>query len=208
MIELLVVIAVISLLAALVVPGVNNAMRNAIATKCVNNLRQVATALDVYIQDHDNYYPSYPSSNGLYASQYGTVQKSTTSGELQYYISPQIGSKNIKGKYDPNFICPGTSKLESKYKDNVQYLLNHNARLDGNTAVDVWGNANPGGIKESKRRLSAPSNEWMMRDVDQTWKDINPGWGNYNDFAPFPGHYTKWNVLYFDFHVGDEAAGG
>lgn len=197
LIELLVVIAIIALLAAILVPAVTKAMRRAVATQCASNLRQNGQALDLFIEDHDGYYPSYPSSNGIYASQHARFN--TDNRQLRYHLSPYLGTKGLKIAYEPTFLCPGTSRLPSSYKNNVQYLANHAAKVDGEKSKDVWGYPDNGQVP--KKRREQPTTEWLLMDVDQTHFSINPGWGNYADFAPYPGHFDRWNTLYFDLHV-------
>lgn len=198
LIEMLVVIAIMALLAALLVPSVTRALRRGVSQTCLSNLRQNGQAIDLYIEDHDGYWPTHPSSNGIWASQ--TAKVSTDNKQLRYHLSPYLGTKGATLKYEPTFLCPGTSRLPSRYKDNVQYLANHSASLGGRSREDVWGYPDNGQIP--KKRIEAPSTEWLLMDVDQVHFSINPGWGNYADFAPYPGHYDRWNTLYFDLHVG------
>jgi len=58
LIELLVVIAIIALLAALLLPALNRAKIQATSTACKNHLRQMAVALQLYVNtDAGNHYP-------------------------------------------------------------------------------------------------------------------------------------------------------
>ncbi|MBI4028664.1 MAG: prepilin-type N-terminal cleavage/methylation domain-containing protein [Verrucomicrobia bacterium] len=71
LIELLVVIAIISILAALLTPALKSARDSAKSAKCVNNLKQIGTALMICVNEHDDYIPqNYPWSDsapgGLY----------------------------------------------------------------------------------------------------------------------------------------------
>jgi len=52
LIELLVVIAIIAILAALLVPAVSNAVERGRMAKCTSNVRQMAVALTMYVDDH------------------------------------------------------------------------------------------------------------------------------------------------------------
>jgi prepilin-type processing-associated H-X9-DG protein len=57
LVELLVVIAVISLLLAILMPALEKARRQARAAACQVNLRQWATTLALYAQDHEGRFP-------------------------------------------------------------------------------------------------------------------------------------------------------
>jgi prepilin-type N-terminal cleavage/methylation domain-containing protein/prepilin-type processing-associated H-X9-DG protein len=57
LIELLVVIAVIAILAALLFPVFAQARERARMTACVSNMRQIGTALMLYVQDYDQTFP-------------------------------------------------------------------------------------------------------------------------------------------------------
>ncbi len=59
LIELLVVIAIIAVLAALLFPVFSAAREKARATTCLSNMRQINTALSLYVQDYDEMYPGY-----------------------------------------------------------------------------------------------------------------------------------------------------
>jgi prepilin-type N-terminal cleavage/methylation domain-containing protein/prepilin-type processing-associated H-X9-DG protein len=57
LIELLVVIAIIAILAAILFPVFSRAREQARKTACLSNLKQVGTALMMYVQDWDETYP-------------------------------------------------------------------------------------------------------------------------------------------------------
>ncbi|HKQ39183.1 MAG TPA: prepilin-type N-terminal cleavage/methylation domain-containing protein [Verrucomicrobiae bacterium] len=56
LIEMLVVIAVISILATLLLPALNNAKEKGRHAACVSNLRQVALSARLYMDDHEGPY--------------------------------------------------------------------------------------------------------------------------------------------------------
>src|SRR5262245_57150515 len=57
LIELLVVIAIIAILAAILFPVFARAREQARKATCLSNLRQMGTAVTMYVQDYDETYP-------------------------------------------------------------------------------------------------------------------------------------------------------
>jgi len=66
LIELLVVIAIIAILAGIIFPVFAKARAKARQATCMSNLRQLATAIDLYASDWDETYPG--ATNGLAGS--------------------------------------------------------------------------------------------------------------------------------------------
>src|SRR5260370_13039338 len=57
LIELLVVIAIIAILAAILFPVFAQAREKARSISCLSNTKQIGTALMMYVQDYDEFYP-------------------------------------------------------------------------------------------------------------------------------------------------------
>ena len=65
LIELLVVIAIIAILAAILLPALQQARERAMATNCISNLKQMATVGRMYLDAHRDFWSAY-GNNGNY----------------------------------------------------------------------------------------------------------------------------------------------
>jgi prepilin-type N-terminal cleavage/methylation domain-containing protein/prepilin-type processing-associated H-X9-DG protein len=65
LIELLVVIAIIAILAALLFPAIRSAKQESATTGCLSNLRQIASLIQLYTNDHDNYFMPVGGNSGV-----------------------------------------------------------------------------------------------------------------------------------------------
>ena len=75
LVELLIVIGIIAILAGLLLPALSNARQKAKEISCVNNLKQLATGIIMYLDDHNwrqhvpfvsNLYPHYITTKDIY----------------------------------------------------------------------------------------------------------------------------------------------
>src|SRR4026207_868242 len=72
LVELLVVIAVITILAALLLPALNQAQEKARTTYCLNNLKQWGLATQMYASDNNDRLPPEGFANPMGAEQLAT----------------------------------------------------------------------------------------------------------------------------------------
>ena len=67
LIELLVVIAIIAILAAILMPALQQARDRAMSTKCISNLKNCGTLAQMYLDGHQDYWTAglFPANNSL-----------------------------------------------------------------------------------------------------------------------------------------------
>ena len=110
LIELLVVIAIIAILAAMLLPALNNAQASGQSIKCVNNLKQLGAFQVMYAGDNrDNYAPSANANWDTKPRWYNLLYPYT--GGVEIYRCPS----NPKDKTNPDLVVfdGGTDDAES-----------------------------------------------------------------------------------------------
>ena len=88
LIELLVVIAIIAILAAILFPVFARAREKARATACLNNAKQMATAVQMYAQDYDESVIPYYQDGNPSGSQCWWQMMEPYVKNMQIYLCP------------------------------------------------------------------------------------------------------------------------
>jgi type II secretory pathway pseudopilin PulG len=208
LIELLVVIAIIAILAAMLLPALARAKDKAIRTECLNNLKQVGLALQIYANDNRDKLPApLPSSNtGFWA-----------------WDLPWVPGLNIlnSGAIWKIFYCPGTAwrfaetndyELFWNFVPNGYHVLDYALTLPGvptMISTNVNTNMTPSSITYGVIYYPPPSPVDRVLAADATimqgpgnWRNIQGGYRLPHTTAHLNGSIPAGgNVEFVDGHA-------
>lgn len=193
LVELLVVISIVGLLSALAFPAFKGAYTKARSDVCVNNLRQLSVAINLYTADNDGRLPaSYVvGSNGA-------------DNNWWYNVNPYTNAKRMTASWDsirlrsmePPYHCPETTGTEAGLQFNawVSYKMSMKFRLTyAGSALNVTTGM-------PRVRVSDHSKIILL-----TEGRVTPEFSEYTTTSAATGvrypHAGKLNGLFMDGHI-------
>jgi prepilin-type N-terminal cleavage/methylation domain-containing protein len=194
LIELLVVIAIIAILAAILFPVFARAKAKAKEASCGSNVKQLALALLMYVQDYDSKYPAqnmahYPGGQGAYPQDACCVERNIWFEVTQPYIKNRQIGLCPSGPIDwPNRPAtpygPGGVSVHYKFKHGIC------ARGDG--------------VKEDQ--FAWPAEQVMLREY-YAWHDDGRCGCAAQESPRIEPQTRKYVCAFFDGHVKIVRAG-
>lgn len=176
LIELLVVIGIIAVLSAILFPVFAQAREKARSISCASNLRQLGTAVTMYVQDSDDSFPL------------GTQDNWNNSWPVQ--ISPYVQNLGV-------FRCPDDSNLTQPGWTQgwagvpISYAANGfiDGDVDGTAPIPMKGvmtmaQTKISPINRSTAAVQRPSDTILLTEKHNTDVIKVGGWGNLSSFAP------------------------
>lgn len=186
---MLVAISIIMILAAIIYPTLDRLVSSARQAKCVSNLMQIGTAIQLYVNDHDMQLPG-----PLYANQ-SAWYSDHNPGMLSVFIAPYLDQPDPddKVRWLDVFFCPSWKAAVSNPTD-----LNQRAyHVPQNGALPSKKIGTPFGYPGS----SANGEPMKVTAINYAPIGTLPALTDKNLDTGLPAHKTFRNTLYFDWHV-------
>ena len=145
LIELLVVIAIIAILAAMLLPALQQARARAMSTKCVGNLKQMCSIAQQYMDDHGGFWPAHGQKNlswlyGVWAGKYvgGTSGVDKSKIVTSYHDWLKGGGNGLTRCPSVPLIAYGSTVYPQAY--GSQYKHNQNGQFSSTGYKPYAGN--------------------------------------------------------------------
>ncbi|HUV38385.1 MAG TPA: type II secretion system protein, partial [Planctomycetota bacterium] len=127
LIEILVVIAIIGILVALLFPALSRVRHSAREKQCMSNLRQLYTALVIYADQHDEYFPVEPWEHNPHPGLLKALGLDASSPLTYVLYCPEADILETYARDTDDYVPTGQSDtvvntLENREAGNIGYI--------------------------------------------------------------------------------------
>ncbi len=161
LIELLVVVAIVAVVAAILFPVFSGVRERGRRTVCQSNLKQLALAMQQYVQDNNGAYPVYPNWG------YGVYSYTKNAQVFRCTDHPPYEAAGFGDFSSPNPYNTMNSRL-------ADYIYDE-SRLDSFSYGDGWERYDA--VYESK--IATPATIWLNMDAYDFYSISTNGIGEY-----------------------------
>ncbi len=215
LIELLVVVAIIAVLVAVLLPALQRARGEALTAACGFNSKQIGTALVLYVNDMDGYFPAM-----WYVSGEGWYPQDDIPGHRGYRVELDPYLEDISEAWK----CPARD-----FPDESSLLWGHypaikcaSAYIYNHCLYSLWGAFPKPGYRKIERveepsRIVAFAEYRWTRWIDvvsypvhvwpNLWPNPYPDFDNDHCRLGFPHPQDRMNINFVDGHVERKSVG-
>jgi prepilin-type N-terminal cleavage/methylation domain-containing protein/prepilin-type processing-associated H-X9-DG protein len=221
LVELLVVIAIVAVLAALLLPALNNAKEQGRSALCKNNMRQLTLGILMYADENDFYLPwpgnvdrnlepdwvwgGQPAINPYNSASWAAPDFGfrADAGSVYSYVTSQprvpssLYSKSDLHSTYPLYRCPSTGKLGESLRVNFS--------MNGYLNPGAWPASSTGPVPEKgvmHTAIANPSEKVLLMNEDPVAMNnaaFYPQTANAS--SQFFMHLGRGNICFIDGHV-------